>query len=206
MMAMSTAAIASPSSELRRGRMRRRVAMWGVASQGIMAPFKWRRMVAIPTPSTTAMQSVQALRTVAQTLTDVFTYTMQDGSSASSVATITVTIQGRNDAPVAVANTTTATEAGGINNNISGTDPTGNVLTNDTDVDASDTKTVIGVAAGNPGSASGFVGTSVVGTYGTLVLQANGTYTYTLDNNNATVEALNAASPTLTGHFHLHAL
>ncbi len=100
-----------------------------------------------------------------------------------------------------MANTASAYEAGGINNNISGSDPTGNVLTNDTDVDAGDTKTIIGVAAGNQASASGSVGTSVTGQYGAIVMNANGTYVYTLDNNNATVEALNAGSPTLSEIF-----
>ena len=120
---------------------------------------------------------------------------------AAATATLTITIQGANDAPVAVANTADALEAGGISNSIAGTDPTGNVLSDDTDVDAGDTKTVIGVAAGNSGTASGSVGTIVVGTYGSLVMNANGTYTYTLDNGNATVESLNASSPTLSETF-----
>ena len=136
--------------------------------------------------------TVQALRTTGNTLSDVFTYTMQDTAGADSTATLTVTIQGANDDPTAVADTTTAIEAGGISNSISGTDPTGNVLTNDTDVDAGDTKTVIGVALGVQPSASGSVGVAVAGSYGSIQLNANGTYTYTLDNNNATVEALNA--------------
>ncbi len=135
--------------------------------------------------------AVQALRTPAQTLQDVFTYTMEDGSGLSSTATITITIQGSNDAPTAVANTATAVEAGGVTNLISGSDPTGNVLTNDTDVDAGDTKTVTGVSAGIQSSTSGNVGSSVIGTYGSLVIQSGGTYTYTLDNNHAAVEALN---------------
>ncbi len=75
------------------------------------------------------------------------------------------------------------------------------MLTNDTDVDAGDTKTVIGVAAGALASASGSVGTGVHGQYGSIVINANGTYVYSLDNNNATVEALNASSPVLTDTF-----
>ena len=93
--------------------------------------------------------AVQSLRNTAQTLTEVFTYAVRDTTGATSTATATVTIQGANDTPIAVANTANAFEAGGINNNISGSDPTGNVLTNDTDVDSGDTKTVIGVAAGS---------------------------------------------------------
>ncbi|WP_372720511.1 VCBS domain-containing protein, partial [Novipirellula sp.] len=124
-------------------------------------------------------------------LSEVFTYTIQDASGADSTAEITVTITGANDAPEAVANAATATEASGILNNISGTDPSGNVLTNDTDVDAGDTKTVTGVATGVQGTTSGNVGSTVVGTYGSLVINSNGSYTYTLDNDNAAVEALN---------------
>ncbi|MCA9195576.1 MAG: cadherin domain-containing protein, partial [Planctomycetales bacterium] len=39
------------------------------------------------------------LRTLGETLTDVFTYTIEDGSSAPSTAQITITIQGANDNP-----------------------------------------------------------------------------------------------------------
>ncbi|GAH11132.1 unnamed protein product, partial [marine sediment metagenome] len=60
---------------------------------------------------------------------------------------------------------------------------TGNVLTNDTDADTGDTKEVVGVAAGTVGGplAAG-VGDPIVGTYGTLVLDADGVFNYTLDN------------------------
>ncbi len=131
----------------------------------------------------------------------MFTYTVRDTAGATSTATATVTIQGANDTPIAVGNTANAFEAGGINNNISGSNPTGNVLTNDTDVDAGDSKTVIGVAAGTLSSASGSVASAVAGQYGSIVINANGSYTYSLDNNNATVEALNAGSPTITDTF-----
>ncbi len=135
--------------------------------------------------------AVQSLRTSAQTLSEVFTYTMQDTGGLTSTATLTITIEGQNDAPLAVSNTASALEAGSIANGISGTDPTGNVLSNDTDVDSGDTKTVSGVAAGVVGSASGNVGSAVAGNYGSIVINANGIYNYTVDNNNATVEALN---------------
>jgi hypothetical protein len=42
---------------------------------------------------------VQALRTASDTLTDIFTYTMQDAAGLSSTTQITITIQGANDAP-----------------------------------------------------------------------------------------------------------
>jgi VCBS repeat-containing protein len=68
---------------------------------------------------------------------------------------------------------------------------TGNVLANDTDVDAGDAKTVQGVATGTPsGPLSGSVGVTVTGTYGTLNLAADGSYTYTLDNADPDTQAL----------------
>ncbi|MFM7738063.1 MAG: DUF4347 domain-containing protein, partial [Planctomycetota bacterium] len=85
-----------------------------------------------------------------------------------------------NTAPTAVADSATAVEAGGVSNGTAGTNPNGNVLTNDTDADSGDTKTVTGVAAGVVGSASGNVGSSVTGTYGTINIAANGAYTYTV--------------------------
>jgi hypothetical protein len=91
---------------------------------------------------------------------------------ATSTASLTVTIHGANDNPVAVADTADATEASGFNNQTPGVDPTGNVLTNDTDVDAGDTKTVTTTG-------------TFTGLYGTLHLSADGGYTYNVNNNNA---------------------
>lgn len=74
---------------------------------------------------------------VGQTASDSFTYTMVDGSAASSTATVSVTIVGANDAPTAVNDTAAATEDGPSVNV--------NVLANDTDPDVGDTKTVTSV-------------------------------------------------------------
>ncbi len=120
-------------------------------------------------------------------------------STATEIASITVTAV--NDAPVATADSATAVEAGGVSNGTVGTNPSGNVLTNDTDVDTGDTRTVTGVAAGTVGSASGSVNVGVVGTYGTISINSAGAYTYTVDNNNSTVQALRTASQTLTDVF-----
>ena len=94
---------------------------------------------------------------------DAFTYTASDGT-ASDTATLTVTVNGLNDAPVANDDTASTTEDASVS---------GNVLANDTDVDG-ETLTVT-----NPGT--------YVGTYGTLVLAADGSYTYT---PNAATQAL----------------
>ena len=77
-----------------------------------------------------------------QAATDAFTYTMTDANGATSTAALTITITGTNDAPVAVDDTNAgdAVIESGVNPNNTpfAGDPsaTGNVLTNDTDVDA----------------------------------------------------------------------
>jgi VCBS repeat-containing protein len=150
-------------------------------------------------------RTVQGLRTSTQTLTDTFTYTMTDAAGATSSTTLTVTIQGADDAPVAVADTASATEAGGIANATPGVNPTGNVLTNDTDVDTvanGETETVQGVAAGTPsGPLTTGVGSTIVGSFGSLVLNADGSYTYTVNNSNTTVQGLRTSTQTLTDTF-----
>jgi VCBS repeat-containing protein len=145
--------------------------------------------------------SVQALRTSANTLTETFTYTVRDSGNMVSTATLTITITGQNDAPTAVSDTATAVEASGVSNGTAGTNPTGNVLTNDPDPDSGDTKTVTGVAAGSIPLATGNVGTAVTGTYGSINISSTGNYTYTVDNNNSTVQALRTSSDTLTEIF-----
>ena len=78
---------------------------------------------------------VQALRINSQTVTDTFTYTVTDTAGATSSTTLNINVHGANDAPVAVADTGTAVEKGGVSNGSGGSNATGNVLANDTDVD-----------------------------------------------------------------------
>ena len=68
----------------------------------------------------------------------------------------------------------------------------GNVITTGAGSDTlgADATTVTGVVLGTPASASGNVGSSVNGTYGTLVLGTDGSYIYTLNNANPAVNAL----------------
>ena len=90
--------------------------------------------------------AVQALA-VGGTLTDTFTVATIDGTEQ----VVTITITGANDAPVAVAdsNAGDAVVESGVNPGDTpfAGDPsaTGNVLTNDTDVDTGDSKTVTAV-------------------------------------------------------------
>ena len=145
--------------------------------------------------------SVQALRLISESITDVFSYTIMDAGGLSSTTQLTITIQGSNDTPIAVADNAIAIEAGGTANGTAGTDPSGNVLTNDTDVDAGDTKALVGVAAGTVGSASGNVGSLVSGTYGDISINSSGSYVYSVDNSNSAVQALRTSSDTLSDVF-----
>ncbi len=148
--------------------------------------------------------AVQALRIGSQTLTDVFTYTMSDSGGLTSTTQITITIQGANDAPVGNNDSAIAQEASGLNNGMAGSSGTGNVLTNDTDVDANangETKAVNAVVAGAQSSATGNVNSAVSGAYGSITIAANGSYTYTVDNSNAAVQALRNTSQTINDLF-----
>lgn len=71
-----------------------------------------------------------------QTATDTFTYTIADSSGAQSTAAVTVTIVGGNDAPTAVDDVATATAGGAI---------AIAALSNDTDPDNGDSKTIVSV-------------------------------------------------------------
>src|SRR5262249_38280670 len=114
-----------------------------------------------------------------QHVTDVFTYTNSDNHGLSSSSTLTVTVTGTNDAPVAVVDVAAVTEDSESN------PVSGNVLTNDTDVDTGDTHSVTAVN-GN----SGNVGHDVAGTYGTLHLKSEGSCVCTHANGQANAQAL----------------
>ena len=103
-----------------------------------------------------------------------------------------------NIAPTAVADAGDATEKGGANNGTGGAAATGNVLTNDTDPDAGDTKTVSAVSFG---ATAGTLGAALAGAHGSLVLNASGTYTYTLNETDSAVQALRLSTNTLTDVF-----
>lgn len=150
--------------------------------------------------------AVQALRVSGQTLVESFTYTVQDTGGLTDQATLTITIDGRNDNPVANDDVGTAIEAGGVFNGTAGANATGNVLANDTDVDSvagGETKTVTALRTGAEGGGGrdGVVGQALAGTYGRITINADGSYTYVVDDNNPTVQALRVAGQTLTESF-----
>jgi VCBS repeat-containing protein len=108
-----------------------------------------------------------------------FSYAATDGlvETASSLA---ISITGTNDAPLVSADAARVGEDGLLSAG-------GNVLANDTDVDSG---TVLAVAA--PGT--------YAGTYGSLNLAADGSYTYTLNNASKAVQSL-AAGQTVVDSF-----
>ena len=148
--------------------------------------------------------TVQALRTSGQVVSEAFSYTMADAAAVASSSSLTITIQGANDAPVGVDDMASATEAGGVANGTAGSVGSGNVLTNDTDVDSGgETKAVIAIRTGSEAGSgtSGTLGAGLAGSYGTLTVAADGTYTYVVDESNATVQALRTSGDTLTDTF-----
>ncbi len=127
---------------------------------------------------------VQALN-VGDTLTDSFTVTTVDGTPK----VVTITINGSNDAAI-ISGTATGSviEAGGVANATPGTPTTTGTLT-DTDVDNAP-NTFTAVSSPTPSA----------GGYGSFTMTTAGVWTYTLDNDNGAVQALNVGD-TLTDSF-----
>jgi VCBS repeat-containing protein len=108
-----------------------------------------------------------------ETVGDIFAYAATDNDPAgpaTASSTITVHVQGRNDAPTAGADFAFVQEDWSI-------DVSGNVLANDADIDNG-----ASLSVGSPGSFEG--------TYGSLTLNADGLFTYTLRNDSAMVQSL----------------
>ncbi|MDD2267827.1 retention module-containing protein [Sulfuricurvum sp.] len=145
------------------------------------------------------LPATQALKE-GQTVTQEYTMRVTDDFGAYVDQTVTVTIIGTNDAPVALADEGSVTETGyGAvhRGEFDSGSPIaiGNVLSNDTDVDNSnlDVKTITSDLNGNSDSSANILGYLVIqGEYGTLSInQHTGGYLYTLNNNNSAVNALN---------------
>ncbi|MDX8529249.1 VCBS domain-containing protein, partial [Mesorhizobium sp. MSK_1335] len=133
--------------------------------------------------------------------TDVFNYTITDGDSDTSPATLTIAVANGQPqvspalAAVDEAGLDTTPPAGDLGPGTvngshagDGSETTTGTLT----FSDPDGATVTGVATGNVGSdVSGNVGTNINGTYGILHVNADGTYTYTLTNPEANVPAGN---------------
>ena len=99
-----------------------------------------------------------------------YSYDIVDGNGGSVAQTASVTIDGVNDAPVAVGDTGAVSEDGVLS-------ASGTVTASD--IDASDTL-------------SWSLAGSGVGTYGSLSIDSSGSWTYDLDNSSGAVQALNS--------------
>ncbi len=136
-------------------------------------------------------QAAQAL-SEGETVTDTFTYTVRDSAGLTSSSTITINVCGQNDAPTAQDDKRAVTPTSVLTN---GSAVQGNALgdTADTDKDRRDNLIVVGVRAGAedpnclPQVTGGVRATAleqanvnkpIEGTYGTLTLKPDGTYSY----------------------------
>ncbi|MFN6052339.1 MAG: VCBS domain-containing protein, partial [Planctomycetia bacterium] len=79
-----------------------------------------------------------------------------------------------------------AGEAGGIANAVQGFSAVGNVISNDPNYAGSN----LALSGVSNSGGSGSIGTALAGAYGSLTIQSNGDYVYTVANSNPIVEAL----------------
>ena len=107
-----------------------------------------------------------------ETTSDSFTYQVTDGSLASNISSVAITVTPVDDPTIVIADTNAITE-NSIPNTVAG-----NVLSNDSDPD---TALTVSNAAALDGT----------GTYGVLTISSNGVYSYALNNSHAAVTALN---------------
>lgn len=127
-----------------------------------------------------------------QSVTDSFYYTAADGWGGSTSATLMVTLYGQNDAPTAVNDSGTAQESG---TGGPGYNASGNVLSNDSDIDSGDT---LHVSALNYWT---FANTySATNAYGTFTVDSTGAWTFAVDNLSATVQALGQGQSATFSH------
>jgi VCBS repeat-containing protein len=139
-------------------------------------------------------------------VTDVFTYEVSDnqtGGSLSDSATLTITITGANDSPVATVDVNSFTEA--IDDAAAG-DVSGNILTNDTDIDNAHVELSVssilysGDATPPVRVSDAYTADHVIeGEFGTLYLNDDGSYHYVEDKS--ATDPLNIGDDPVTDEF-----
>ncbi|MCX7096622.1 MAG: Ig-like domain-containing protein, partial [Methylococcales bacterium] len=124
---------------------------------------------------------------------DVFSYSVLDpDGGVSNITTLTITVTGKNDNPVA------NPDQGAVNEDatLSVSAANGVILGVGADSDLDNAVTslkVNAVAAGTNTPSPSAVGTTISGTYGHLTLNADGSYNYTADNANALAAGVTAS-------------
>ena len=117
-----------------------------------------------------------------QSVTDVFTYTVADGNGSTDTAILTITINGTDEPPITEDDYATVNvEDGSVTVN-SGS----GVTVNDADIEGDITVTGIENSSGTTGT----IGSSLSGEYGSLVLNSDGSYTYTIDTSNTEINKI----------------
>ena len=119
------------------------------------------------------------------TVTDVFTYTVDDGNGETDTATITITVNGMNDAPTAVADTDSV-DAGST---VTDEDGEGTLVSDDIDPDASSSLYVTKITGNGNTSNVTYNSTkisnaaTIVGSKGTLTFGSDGSYSYAANSD-----------------------
>ena len=127
--------------------------------------------------------SAQDAFVAGQTYTDNFAVTSADGTATS----VAINILGTNDAAVILGDVTGAVVEAGSDTNGGTPVATGTLTASDADNASNSFQAVVAATAGDNG-------------YGSYTMAADGSWAYTLDNDNAAVEALDAGD-TLTDFF-----
>jgi gliding motility-associated-like protein len=111
----------------------------------------------------------------------IITYTVSDGEGGIDTGTLTITVTAVNDAPIASDDTQTTQED---------TPVSGNVITNDTDLEGNTLTVTQFIIAGISGTFTAGQ-TATISGVGTIVVNADGTYTFTpVANYNGNVPAI----------------
>ena len=123
-------------------------------------------------------------------LTDTYQYTVTTAAGNTETATVTITITGTNDAPLLnddvryvtedAQDTNTELPHGSSFDDDNTSKVTGNILDNDSDPDKADTLTVTEIKNSDGTTVS--AGGTITGKYGSLKVNNDGTYTYTLND------------------------
>ncbi|WP_440905422.1 immunoglobulin-like domain-containing protein [Catenovulum sp. SX2] len=126
-------------------------------------------------------------------LTENFTITVRDGDGDTASGQLTLTskfpVEVASVAPVLEEDNVEITEVDGtVASSQTRSQISGNVIDNDTITET--TNPVVGIVSGVGVVSEGNIGSKITGSYGSIVIQANGKYVYTLNNANSDVNNL----------------